>query len=67
MLPSCGEVFPGWRMKGYYEVPQWGVHPGAAGRPTVIVSALANLSPTYINVPAASGSRLGGRGVKGDS
>ena len=41
--------------------------PGAAGRPTVIVSALANLSPTYINVPAASGSRLGGRGVKGDS
>ena len=41
--------------------------PGAAGRPTVIVSASANLSPMYIGVPAASGSRLGGRGVKGDS
>ena len=41
--------------------------PGAAGRPTVIVLASANLSPAYINVPTASGSRLGGRGVKGDS
>ena len=41
--------------------------PGAAGRQTVIVSAYANLSPPYISVPTASGSRLGGRGVKGDS
>ena len=41
--------------------------PGVAGRLTVIVSASANLSPMYINVPTASGSRLGGRGVKGDS
>ena len=41
--------------------------PGAAGRPTVIISASANLSPTYISVPTASGSRLGDRGVKCDS
>ena len=41
--------------------------PRVAGRPTVIVSASANLSPTYINVPTANGSRFGGRGVKGDS
>ena len=41
--------------------------PGVAGRLTVIVSASANLSPAYINVLTASGSRLGGRGVKGDS
>ena len=40
--------------------------PGVAGRPTVIVSALGNLSCMYINVLTASGSRLGGRGVKGD-
>ena len=41
--------------------------PGAAGRLTVVISASANLSPAYINVPTASGDRLGGRGVKGDS
>ena len=41
--------------------------PGAAGSPTVIVLASANLSPTFLSVPTASGSRLGGRGVKGDS
>ena len=41
--------------------------PGVAGRLTVIISASANLSSAYINVPTASGSRLGGRGVKGDS
>ena len=40
---------------------------GEAGRLTVIISASANLSPMYINVLTASGSRLGGRGVKGDS
>ena len=41
--------------------------PGAAGRLTVIVSASANLSPTYISVLTASWSRLGDRGVEGDS
>ena len=41
--------------------------PGVVGRLTVIISASANLSPVYINVPTASGGRLGGRGVKGDS
>ena len=41
--------------------------PRAAGRPTVIISASGNLSPAYVNVLTASGSRLGGRGVKGGS
>ena len=41
--------------------------PGVAGRSTAIVSTSGNLSPTYINVLTASGSRLVGRGVKGDS
>ena len=41
--------------------------PGVVGRPTIIVSASTNLSPMYISVLTASGSRLGGRGVKGDS
>ena len=41
--------------------------PGVAGRPTVTVSTLGNLSPAYINVLTAGGSRLCGRGVKGDS
>ena len=41
--------------------------PGMAGRPTVIISTSAKLSPTYIGVPTVSGSRLGGQGVKGDS
>ena len=40
---------------------------GMAGRLTVIISALGSLSPVYISVPTVSGSRLGGRGVKGDS
>ena len=41
--------------------------PRAGGRPTVTVSTSGNLSPAYINVLTARGSRLGGRGVKGDS
>ena len=41
--------------------------PGVAGRLTVIISTSVTLSPAYINVPTASGSRLGGGGVKGDS
>ena len=41
--------------------------PRAAGRLTVNISASGNLSPMYINVLTASGSRLSGRGVKGDS
>ena len=41
--------------------------PGAIGRPAVIVLASGNLSPMYINVLTASGSRFGGRGVKSDS
>ena len=40
---------------------------GMAGRLTAIILALGSLSPTYIDVPTVSGSRLGGRGVKGDS
>ena len=40
---------------------------GMAGRPTAIISASGSLSPTYISVLTISGSRLGGRGVKGDS
>ena len=40
---------------------------GMAGRLTAIISALGSLSPTYISVLTISGSRLGGRGVKGDS
>ena len=41
--------------------------PGMAGRLTAIISASGSLSPVYVGVLAASGSRLGGRGVKGDS
>ena len=41
--------------------------PGVAGRLTVIISAFANLSLAYINISTASGGRLEGRGVKGDS
>ena len=41
--------------------------PGMAGRQTAIVSASGSLSPAYVGVLTASGSRLGGRGVKGDS
>ena len=41
--------------------------PRVAGRPMVIILAPGNLSPVYVNVLTASGSRLGGRGVKGDS
>ena len=40
--------------------------PRVAGRLTVIVSALDNLSPMYVNVLTTSGSQLSGRGVKGD-
>ena len=40
--------------------------PGVTGMLTVIISDSASLSPTYISVPTASGSRLG-RGVKTDS
>ena len=40
--------------------------PGVAGMSTVIISAFVKLSPMYISVPTTSGSRLGGRGVKGD-
>ena len=40
---------------------------GTAGRPTAIISASGSLSPMYVDVLTISGSRLGGRGVKGDS
>ena len=40
---------------------------GMAGRPTAIISASGSLSPVYISVPTVSESRLGDRGVKGDS
>ena len=40
---------------------------GMAGRPTAIILALGSLSPTYVGVLTTSGSRLGGRGVKGNS
>ena len=40
---------------------------GMAGRPMAITSALSSLSPMYVCVLTISGSRLGGRGVKGDS
>ena len=41
--------------------------PGVAGRLTVIISALGSLSSMPFSVLVACGSRLGGRGVKGDS
>ena len=41
--------------------------PGMAGRLTAIASALGSLSPMYVGVLTTSGSRLGGRRVKGDS
>ena len=41
--------------------------PGAAGRPTTNALAPVNLSPMYISVSTISGSRLGGREVKGHS
>ena len=40
---------------------------GVAGRPMAIISASGSPSPVYISVLTISGSRLGGRGVKGDS
>ena len=40
---------------------------GIAGRPMAIISASGSLSPMYISVLTISGSRLGGRGVKGES
>ena len=41
--------------------------PGAACGPMVIISASGSLSPMPFSVLVACGSRLGGRGVKGDS
>ena len=40
---------------------------GMAGRLTAITSASDSLSPTYVCALTIRGSRLGGRGVKGDS
>ena len=40
---------------------------GMAGRPTAIISASGSLPPMYVSVLTISGSRLGGRGVRGDS
>ena len=40
---------------------------GMVGRLMAIILASGSLSPMYVGVLTISGSRLGGRGVKGDS